>query len=267
MKGFERPWNHAMAAPPNQDANELTLSRFDFKNFKTDRIALLVGKRGTGKTILLENLLAYLCKHYDGGIGVSPTISTQETFARFMPNSCIYTVYNEDTIMNLVTELRKFTANKVRKRVFIILDDCMFDPSFLKTTSMRDIHFNGRTLVFSLVFSLFFFFVFRVALLVFTFVVLSCSLVVFFVVFFVFSMALLFSLSFRCLFFAIFFVVFFVLFTAPSGVLFASMIYARSLERIRAYVHVEPNQANAHPPLLSVSVRCGGGGGVCDGDG
>jgi predicted AAA+ superfamily ATPase len=49
------------------------IRKFDVTKMKPDAIVLLVGKRGTGKSILMKNLLYHVHKHFDAGVAMAPT--------------------------------------------------------------------------------------------------------------------------------------------------------------------------------------------------
>ncbi|AGO82345.2 hypothetical protein pdul_cds_334 [Pandoravirus dulcis] len=136
----------AMAYDEDDDLPQLDLRKFNWKAFKPDRVVMLVGKRGTGKSVLLRDLLSHLSSEYDGGVAMSPTPESQDMFREFMPDSCVFDEYSSEKIGEIVTKLRQFNHMGVYKRVFVLLDDCMFDASVLKSKQMRDIHMNGRHL-------------------------------------------------------------------------------------------------------------------------
>lgn len=125
---------------------EINIKKFNIKKLQPDRIILIVGKRGTGKSTLVYDILSYLSKEFDAGCGMSPTPDSQDMMRQFMPDSCIYEEYDQDKITEIVDSIDKLNKNKIFPRIFIILDDCMFDQSTLKTTAMRKLHYNGRHL-------------------------------------------------------------------------------------------------------------------------
>ncbi|WBR14389.1 Vv a32-like virion packaging ATPase [Pandoravirus kuranda] len=135
-----------MSAYEEDELPQLDLRKFDFNMFKPDRVVMLVGKRGTGKSVLLRDLLSHLSCEYDGGVAMSPTPESTDMFREFMPDSCVYEDYTSEKIAEIVLKLREFNGVGIYKRVFVLLDDCMFDSKILKSIQMRDIHMNGRHL-------------------------------------------------------------------------------------------------------------------------
>lgn len=120
--------------------------KFRVANLKPDRVVLLVGKRGTGKSVLMCDLMYHLSRNYDIGIAVSPTEDTIREFEKFMMKSCIYRDLDqlEAVLTRLIETMKQMQIQGKRKSVFIILDDCMFDKKILKSKAIRDVFMNGR---------------------------------------------------------------------------------------------------------------------------
>lgn len=134
-----------------KEAEDVDCFRFECKKFKPenlkpDRVVLLVGKRGTGKSVLLCDLMYHLSRNYDVGIAFSPTEDTIEDFSKFIMESCIYRDVSQVPVVlgRLIKTLQSMNQQKKRKSVFVILDDCMFDKKVLKSTEIRDVFMNGR---------------------------------------------------------------------------------------------------------------------------
>lgn len=128
--------------------SKLDIRKFNIKKLKPDRVVLLVGKRGSGKSILLEDILYYLSTDYDMGVGMSPTRETILSFQRFMPDSCIYEKFDADRLQDIIELVRELNHRDIYKRVFVLLDDCMFDKKAFDNKTIRDIFMNGRHLKF-----------------------------------------------------------------------------------------------------------------------
>ena len=59
---------------------EYRLREFEPASTKHSRIWLIIGPRGSGKTILLRDILYKTRKHYDIGLAMTATTSTVDTF-------------------------------------------------------------------------------------------------------------------------------------------------------------------------------------------
>lgn len=127
---------------------QLQLRKFDPRKMADDVVVMIIGKRNTGKSILARDILSYK-QHIPHGIVISPTEHAQGFFKSFVPDLYIYHEFDSRIIDNLFkVQERQIELNGGKndniKPAFLVLDDCMFDKSFLKTKVMRELLMNGR---------------------------------------------------------------------------------------------------------------------------
>ena len=123
----------------------LELKKFDMKNisFKANEasgpVIVLIGRRDTGKSFLVRDLLYY---HQDIPIGtvISGTEAGNGFYGSLVPKLFIHDEYNTAIIEN-VLKRQKMVIKQVKKektaygrsnidgRAFCILDDCLYDNS------------------------------------------------------------------------------------------------------------------------------------------
>jgi len=133
----------------------LNLKKFDMARIRKDSITILIGKRKTGKSFLIKDLL-----YYKRDIPIGTVISASEGSNRFygdmMPSLFIHDEYSPEIIANLVKR-QKLVTKKMKQQIamygksnidpyaFLILDDLMYDaPRWIKDVSIKDIFMNGR---------------------------------------------------------------------------------------------------------------------------
>ena len=107
---------------------------------------VIIGKRGTGKTCLIADIL-YHCRDTPMGVVMSGTEESCEFYGKYVPDIFIYDDYNADVIHNLIQGQRKSIKDKARKgdkSCFILLDDCMYDKKNMRSKDIRGIFMNGR---------------------------------------------------------------------------------------------------------------------------
>ena len=132
----------------------LHLRKFDMSRVKDDTVIVFIGRRNTGKTYLVKDLLYY---HRDIPIGtvISPTESANEIYAQIVPGLFIHDEYSPQLIENVLKRQKIITKriNKERAaygtcnidpRSFLLLDDCLYDDCWKKDKSMKYIFMNGR---------------------------------------------------------------------------------------------------------------------------
>ena len=138
----------------------LELKKFDMKNisFKAEEnkgpVIVLIGRRDTGKSYLVRDLLYY---HQDIPIGtvISGTEAGNGFYSEHVPKLFIHEEYNTAIIENILKrqrtvlkqmkkEVEIYRKSTIDPRAFVILDDCLFDATWAKDKMMRLLFMNGR---------------------------------------------------------------------------------------------------------------------------
>lgn len=138
----------------------LELKKFDMKNisFKPNEtkgpVVVLIGRRDTGKSYLVKDLLYY---HQDIPIGtvISGTEEGNGFYSKIVPKLFIHNEYNTIIVENILKR-QKSVLNQIKKeietykkstidpRAFVILDDCLYDNTWARDKMMRLLFMNGR---------------------------------------------------------------------------------------------------------------------------
>lgn len=129
---------------------KLRVKRFDPATLKPHRIIIIVGKRGTGKSVLQRDLMYHLCNKVDFGLAMTPTEESAEMFREHMPDSWIYNGFSTAKLDSMLQMQRDLCKSKKQRNLFILMDDCMYDKKILKGIGIRDLFMNGRHLNISL---------------------------------------------------------------------------------------------------------------------
>jgi len=138
----------------------LELKKFDMKNisFRPDEnkgpVIVLIGRRDTGKSYLVQDLLYY---HQDIPIGtvISGTEAGNGFYSEHVPKLFIHEEYNQAIIENILKRQRTvlkqikkeqelYKKSNIDPRAFVILDDCLYDASWTRDKLMRLLFMNGR---------------------------------------------------------------------------------------------------------------------------
>ena len=122
----------------------LQLRKFNPANMADDKVCVFIGKRNTGKSVLVTDIM-YHKKHLPAGIVMSATEEGNHHYQQFIPDLFIYGDYDKDAIERVLERQRKLIASgKQAGGAFILLDDCMYDKKFMKDTCIRKCFMNGR---------------------------------------------------------------------------------------------------------------------------
>ena len=138
----------------------LELGKFDMKkiSFKPNEnkgpVVVLIGRRDTGKSFLVRDLLYH---HQDIPIGtvISGTEEGNGFYGTMIPKLFIHEEYNTAIVENVLKrqrtvlkqmkkEMETYKKTTIDPRTFLILDDCLFDSSWSKDKMMRLLLMNGR---------------------------------------------------------------------------------------------------------------------------
>ncbi len=133
---------------------QLQLKKFDITGIKDDKIVVLIGKRGTGKTELLKDIL-YFKRDFPIGTVINPTESANKNFSSLVPPIFIHEEYRPEIIDNVLKrqtmimkkinkEIQLYGRSNIDPRAFLILDDCLYDNAWKKDKNIRYIFMNGR---------------------------------------------------------------------------------------------------------------------------
>lgn len=137
-------------------AMSVALKRFDMKMIPQDSVCIFIGRRRTGKTTLLKDLLFH---HQNMPLAtvISGTEESNGFFKKIIPPLFIHGDYNPVILANFVKR-QKLIMKKIQEddergikskldpRSFFILDDCMYDDSWTHDKNIRYLFMNGRWL-------------------------------------------------------------------------------------------------------------------------
>ena len=131
----------------------ISLSKFNPRKIEERRISgsgpatcVFIGKRGTGKSTLVADILYYLRK-INAGVAISATEDGNAYYAKFIPDILIHSEYKPELIQQIITRQKKVITADNKSRdgdVFVLLDDCMYDKKMIRDVNIRGIFMNGR---------------------------------------------------------------------------------------------------------------------------
>ena len=119
------------------------VKKFAPSSIGESRIVFIIGKRNTGKSVLMKDLL-YRMPRPDFVLAMAPTEDTLKMYREFLPDCCIFDHFSQEKLDKAVNVQREIVARGKKRSLLIILDDCLYQKGVMKSTSMRSIFFNGR---------------------------------------------------------------------------------------------------------------------------
>jgi len=138
----------------------LELKKFDMKSisFKPNEnkgpVVVLIGKRDTGKSFLVRDLLYYQ-QEIPIGTVISGTEEGNGFYASMVPKLFVHNEYNTAIIENILKrqrtvlkqikkEMETYKRSTIDPRAFVILDDCLYDATWTRDKMMRLLFMIGR---------------------------------------------------------------------------------------------------------------------------
>jgi len=121
----------------------LQLKKFDPSTMADDSVCIFVGKRRTGKSTLVTDIL-YHKRHIPAGIVMSGTEDGNHHYRNFVPDLFIYGDYNKPAVEKVLERQRKLVGMGQGQAAFLLLDDCMYDKAFMRDECIRQCFMNGR---------------------------------------------------------------------------------------------------------------------------
>ena len=133
---------------------KLELKKFVPTKIKSDSVVVFIGKRNTGKSYCMKDIMSYN-RDIPVGVVVSPTERANGYFEKFIPKMLIYDDLEEKLVSKFLNrqinitkdkkrELEKHGSSTIDPRAFLILDDCMYNKASIKDKNIRCIFMNGR---------------------------------------------------------------------------------------------------------------------------
>jgi len=125
--------------------SNLHLKKFDPTSIGDNRVCVFIGKRGTGKTTLVADIMFHK-RHIPSGVVFSATEESNAFWAQHVPDLFIFDEYDENIAKKFVDRQRHQVKhdNHNADSAFMLCEDCLYDNKLIKDKSIRGIFFNGR---------------------------------------------------------------------------------------------------------------------------
>jgi hypothetical protein len=144
-----------MANKINRDFN-IKLRKFDMKKITKGKVVAIYGKRQSGKSTLVKDILQHVGSIPTGTI-ICPSEKANEFYSTIIPPVAIHTEYSK-TVLDKFVERQKCIAHKHVKEIdkygrssvdphaFIVLDECVYDNSWTRDSNINFLFMNSRHL-------------------------------------------------------------------------------------------------------------------------
>jgi hypothetical protein len=138
----------------NRPIKNLRLTKFDMSRIADDSVVVFIGKRNTGKSYLIRDLL-WNKRSMPVGTVISGTEGANAFYSQIVPGILIHEEFNPSIIANVLKRQQVLTKHMMKeketrgssaidRRTFIIMDDCMYDNKWVTDKYIRSLFMNGR---------------------------------------------------------------------------------------------------------------------------
>jgi hypothetical protein len=124
--------------------HKLRIQRWDETTLRPTNTILVLGKRGTGKSVIINSIMYALRDKLDAALAFCPTEGAQGSFSKFVPPSLIHEEYSGQVLDNVLVTQRQQWKRGHGSHVMCILDDCAYDKKTFTSKSLRNLFMNGR---------------------------------------------------------------------------------------------------------------------------
>jgi hypothetical protein len=133
---------------------KINLKKFDISKITDDKVVVLIGKRNTGKSFLVRDIL-YHHRNLPIGTVISGTEMANGFYSSILPKQFIHHEFNPSIVDNVIKRQKKlikqikkdkqhYNHSNIDPRLFFIMDDCLYDTSWARDENIRCIFMNGR---------------------------------------------------------------------------------------------------------------------------
>ena len=135
---------------------DMIIERCDIDSRKSPMM-VIIGKKDTGKSFLVRDVLFQTQRHFPVGTVISATEVANEFFQNMVPSKFIHDKYRPEIVQNVIKrqatikqkrnddKKNRGGSSNIDPRAFLILDDCLYDAkSWINEESTRFVFMNGR---------------------------------------------------------------------------------------------------------------------------
>ena len=133
------------------------MPKYTFQKFNLDKIAEgsiinVIGKRGSGKSVFIEDLMLFFKNMFPVVTVVSTTDQLNNTFGKHIPAMLIHDNYSSELIENILNRQRRVIeynkqhpTKQVNPNLLLILDDIQGTTKKIRNDIMLDTLYDAET--------------------------------------------------------------------------------------------------------------------------
>jgi hypothetical protein len=123
----------------------VTLKKFRMSQIPDNAFIVCCGRRRSGKTVLVTDLLHHKRNVFPCGIVLSGTEESNSYYSKLLPDSFIYSDFDEEALWKVIDRQQKLREQQNGK-CFVVLDDCAYDRKSMNSKVLKYLANNSRHL-------------------------------------------------------------------------------------------------------------------------
>lgn len=134
--------------PPPKAPCNIRLSEFPYEKIQVGSTVQFLGKRNSGKTHAMIELMERMSDKFKLAFVFSPTEKTCQYMRQCMPSWCVFNL-NLEILENVLKAMKERNNAKVARgeemdQWLLVIDDCAMNKKFMTCQSLLDLFMNGR---------------------------------------------------------------------------------------------------------------------------
>ena len=121
---------------------DIRLMKFDISKIEANAFCLIMGKRRTGKSWLIKDILSHKSGLFSSGHVISCTDSIGKTYSQFAPQVTIDEGFDRKEVADLLSGYHKLAQERQKQNSFLIIDTLMGGPK--DWDALAPAFINGR---------------------------------------------------------------------------------------------------------------------------
>lgn len=117
---------------------------FNLRQLPTGATLVLIGKRNSGKTTTILNILHHFQHVFEFGYIFCGSTASEMAYKRHMPTSFVHNRVDTSTLKGIIQFQEKRAANGTIKPIFLCFDDLNYNQKLLRSEDFFRVFANGR---------------------------------------------------------------------------------------------------------------------------
>jgi len=122
----------------------IRLKKWNPRLIGDDKTILVIGKRGSGKSTAISDILYSKRDRIPAAMVISGTEESNGHYSKYVPPIFVHSEYRTEILERVFQRQKDAIRKNSVSPTLLVLDDCLYDKAFLKDVAFRNLMLNGR---------------------------------------------------------------------------------------------------------------------------